>query len=600
MRKFLAISFASLALFVSVASISPAVAHAVTSATDNTGAQTAKTQEANPPTLGVFAGVMTFIMGIFAWLVGVAAITLDNAVYYTVVTMGNYVKNLTAVGVAWRILRDVGNIALIFGFLAIGISIILNTEKLGYGQKMLPTLLIVAVFMNFSLFITEAVIDAGNFVATEVYTQINGGNPAGKANFDLTTAGSTGIAGKLMNQLGLATIYSAAIKNGSLYQASNTSTIAFMSIILFIITAFVMFSLAFILIARFVTLIFLIILAPVGIVGFAVPQLASLGKQWRDKLVEQTITAPVLMLLLYVALLVITDKFFLGFGTIATGDWTGYVANGGVTDFTGFAGTILSFLVAMGLMLAVVISAKKLGAAGADLATKGAGKLTFGAVAFAGRRTIGRTSNYLARKVRSSGFGRSETGRLLAGGLDRGAKASFDIRGTKALGSLPYGGVDAGAAQKGGYAATEKASIKAREDYAKTLRLTKDEERKQEEVKKEKEEADEALKAAKAADDENSTTLTKAIREHAQGRVNEIKGREDEIKKTNKTAPQKGYAEKLESGVLGKLYKNSQAAKNIKKGPDKALEAMKKAFKQVSDDESKGEKKEEKTEEKKA
>ena len=97
-----------------------------------------------------YNGIMIKIMSLFAWLLGVAAITLDNAVYYTVVTMGRFVQSLSAVGVTWRILRDIGNIMLIFGFLAIGISIILNTEKLGYGKKMLPMLLIAAVFLNFS------------------------------------------------------------------------------------------------------------------------------------------------------------------------------------------------------------------------------------------------------------------------------------------------------------------------------------------------------------------------------------------------------------------------------------------------------------------
>ena len=71
---------------------------------------------------------MQLIMNLFAWLLGVAAITLDNAVYYTVVTMGNYVNNLSAVGIVWQVLRDIGNIVLIFGFLAIGITTILNVN----------------------------------------------------------------------------------------------------------------------------------------------------------------------------------------------------------------------------------------------------------------------------------------------------------------------------------------------------------------------------------------------------------------------------------------------------------------------------------------
>jgi len=114
-------------------------------------------------------------MGLFAWLVGVAALALDYAMYYTVVVMGSYVKGLSGVGIAWQVLRDIGNIFLIFGFLAVGISIILESERYGFGKKMIPMLLVGAVFLNFSLFISEAVIDIGNLFATQIYSQINGG-----------------------------------------------------------------------------------------------------------------------------------------------------------------------------------------------------------------------------------------------------------------------------------------------------------------------------------------------------------------------------------------------------------------------------------------
>jgi len=61
-------------------------------------------------------------MKLFAWLLGAAAITLDNAMYYTVVHMGSYINGLSAVGVAWRILRDIGNIILIFGFIILALK----------------------------------------------------------------------------------------------------------------------------------------------------------------------------------------------------------------------------------------------------------------------------------------------------------------------------------------------------------------------------------------------------------------------------------------------------------------------------------------------
>ena len=104
------------------------------------------------------------IMGLFAWLLGVASLTLNYAVYYTVITMGTYVHNLTAVGVTWRILRDISNICLIFGFLGIGISTILGSPQYGFSTSLLPKLLLAAVFLNFSLFASEAVIDVGNFI----------------------------------------------------------------------------------------------------------------------------------------------------------------------------------------------------------------------------------------------------------------------------------------------------------------------------------------------------------------------------------------------------------------------------------------------------
>ena len=122
-----------------------------------------------------YSEIMIQIMRLFAWLVGVAMLTLNYAVFFTVITMGEYVKNLSAVGLTWSILRDIGNIMLIFGFLMAGIMTILNVDWYGFGKKMLPMLLVAAVFLNFSLFISEAIVDTGNLFATQFYTQINGG-----------------------------------------------------------------------------------------------------------------------------------------------------------------------------------------------------------------------------------------------------------------------------------------------------------------------------------------------------------------------------------------------------------------------------------------
>ncbi|MBU6214259.1 hypothetical protein KGM48_00195 [Patescibacteria group bacterium] len=429
------------------------------------------------------AKVITWITQLFAWMVGVAAITLDNAVYYTVVTMGDYVRNLAAIGITWRILRDIGNILFIFGFLAVGIATILNTDWYGI-RKMLPMLLVGAIFINFSLFFSEAIIDAGNLFATQFYTQINGGTPAGAKNFDLDSIKNEGIASKLMNQLGLQGIYASAITNGVVLSNSSSILIGFMSIILFLTTAFVMFSLAFILIARFVALIFLIIVAPVGFAGLAIPGFAARAKQWWALLFEQTVTAPILMLMLYIALAVITDAKFIALNGNSEPDWTGFItSSNGSTDFAGFAGIILSFLVAMGLLLLVIVYSKRWSAFGGDWATKTAGKLTFGLTGWGMRNSVGRLSQGLSRRVGRVPF----VGKPLQGALGRGAKASFDFRGIETLKSIPLvSGVNLGAANKGGFREMEKKKIKEHEEFAESLQQTGKEKKQQKEAERRK------------------------------------------------------------------------------------------------------------------
>ena len=507
MRNFLTKSFVALALVVGAAAVVP-TAHAQTqdqinaanelgtaaqqaaagqgtaaqqaaaalpsSVYDPAAAGTSVPMPENPVSDSAYSSIMVWIMSLFAWLVGVAAITLDNAVYYTVVTMGNYVNHLSAIGVTWRILRDIGNILLIFGFLAVGITTILNVNWYGGGTKMLPMMLVAAIFLNFSLFISEALVDTGNLFATQFYQQINGGNPAGAKNFDLTSVSNEGISNKIMQQVGLQGIYGNGQVKTEIFKAGNTWTIGFMAIILFIITAFVMFSLAFILIARFVALVFLLVVAPIGFAGLAVPGFAKRANQWWTTLFEQIITAPILLLMLYIALAVITDASFLtGFcipaagstNTACTPDWTGFATN----NLTGFASMILSFLVAMGLLIAVVIYAKRWSAFGGDWASRMGAKLSFGLTAAGMRSTVGWASQGASQLVRRR-MGGTKTGRVLAGALDRGATASFDLRGTGALKTIPFGSsIDAGAAQKGGYRARREAVIKGHQEYIKTV-----------------------------------------------------------------------------------------------------------------------------------
>src|SRR3989344_9253375 len=265
------------------------------------------TAEYKPDALDRTVGwLMNKIASLFAWLLGIAAITLDYVVFYTVVKMGDFVKSVANIGIVWRIFRDLGNILLIFGFLISGIAVIVNSSFYGFGSKTLPKLLVAAVFLNFSFFISGAIVDVGNLFATQIYTQINGGKaPTAALMKDgfLTSVSDEGISNRIMSVLGLAGIYEAGASDklttvdtkgkitGGVLNGSGPWYIGFMAILLFITASFVFFSLAFILVARFVALIFLIIVAPLGFAGLAIPQLSGLAKQWWSYLIEQTLTA---------------------------------------------------------------------------------------------------------------------------------------------------------------------------------------------------------------------------------------------------------------------------------------------------------------------
>ena len=139
--------------------------------------------------------------------------------------------------------------------------------------------------------------------------------------------------------------------------------------------------------------------------------------------------------MLYIALAVITDAQFLtGFDTGASGpSWLGFIDNGNIA---GFAGMLLSFIVAMGLLLAVVVYAKKLSAFGASGAIKLAGKATFGATAF-GASALVNTGALGVRKALQRYAPNSRTARVASNYLLRPLeKARMDVR------SLP--GISAG------------------------------------------------------------------------------------------------------------------------------------------------------------
>ncbi|MEK7531255.1 MAG: hypothetical protein AAB573_05320 [Patescibacteria group bacterium] len=258
------------------------------------------------------------------FMVGIAAFMLDVSVYFMVVKMGHFLAENTGgqgLRAAWELIRDLGNIAIIAGFIAVAFTTILGIGQFA-ANKYLSKLIIAALLINFSYFITGAVIDASNFVAASVYSsnimtsscleqsetftaigprfgQALGINPAAE------TAALCSISESFMAMMRIDTwdgIESLVSQGES--SAANENTyfklfvLSFMAAIFLFTAAWAFFIAAFLLIGRFVTLIILVVLSPLGVIGGQVPFLGDVGTQWWKQLWSQALLAPAFMILI--------------------------------------------------------------------------------------------------------------------------------------------------------------------------------------------------------------------------------------------------------------------------------------------------------------
>lgn len=428
----------------------------------------------------IISGLGFFILTLVGFLLGVVGVLLNWVVVKTVFQFSQLIGNSAGLITAWGILRDIGNLLLLFGFVLMGIGTILDTNKLP-DKKAIPKLIIFAILLNFSIFAAEAVIDTSNVLTTVLYTQANT-NPC----FDDACNINNGIAGHIMQATGLSGIYAlegAKDINGA---SGNAKVIVILGLSLFgLIGIVVLLATAIMLAFRAIVLTGLIIVSPIGFAGMALPKpFSSMATKWWNALIHQAFFAPILFLLIFVDL-----KVTEGFSSASNNNNLASALTGATG--TSNMGIIMVFMLISGGLIAALMAAKSFGAMGADFAISTAGKVTgratFGTGALVMRQTVGNASNFAARKLNESTWARSSRlGRIAIGTAQAGANASFDVRGSKAfggaVGAVGKGtkikldlGKPQGAAAKG-IAGIEKRDIDARVKYGQGLKMSEEEE----------------------------------------------------------------------------------------------------------------------------
>jgi len=404
----------------------------------------------------VFAGVLsldsikmaigTTLIFLASQVLRISGILFNYIMNYTV-NFSQLVEETAVVSIGWEILRNLSNMVFIFIILAISIATILGIQSYG-AKRLLTKVILVALLINFSLFTTKIIIDAANIFTVNFYnaTIKNAGVEPGSVD-----EWDRGITAIFAGALNLHTIYKAdELKGDNKYggvalETTNILIVSLMGSVLLIITAFVFFAASVLLTVRLITLMFLMILSPLAFLGMILPATSGYSKEWWDNLFKQAFFAPIFMMFIYIVASAISSPAFktaIGNPAKATGTGFANVASGG-----GQILILFNFILIIGLMLASLISASKMGASGAGGMMKmgkdlnkwgqgkikaGAGAATFGVGGRLSRATIGRgfnkmaESNWMQNRAAQGGAGSRLALKTLRGVGD----SSFDVRNT--------------------------------------------------------------------------------------------------------------------------------------------------------------------------
>lgn len=330
---------------------------------------------------GCLAQLSFKVLQLASWVLWVAAVFFNATINYTL-NIASFIKDIPIVDLGWTVFRDVTNLLFIFIILYIAINTIIGNE--GYGiKKLLGKVIIGAMLINFSLFFTQAMIDASNIFALQFYHKITQdakktnaatGSSANNSDYD------SGISAAFVNAMGLQQVFQtgkgtatgvvgeATSENTDQTKlglnASNLIIVGLGGTVLVLITAFVFFAGAIMLLARTVVLVFLMILSPIAFMGNILPALGKYTGEWWKKLTDNLLFAPIYMMLLYLVINMVTGDNFKKVGG-GKGNFADLFAGGNNWD-----GTLMTFVILIMLMVGCLLIASKLGVIGGKWAEK--------------------------------------------------------------------------------------------------------------------------------------------------------------------------------------------------------------------------------------
>jgi len=330
----------------------------------------------------------------------------------------SFYKQSGIIEAGWEILRDFTNILFIFSLLMIAFKMVLGQDDSNNKSNLIKTI-ILALVINFSLFISYAIIDGSNILAHVFYNRIDADVTNFEQNLDsdgiqndgdvddgginlaswfseagVTKSPSLAIAAQINPQR----IINTADVNNFLTAFIIVTGMAIMNILLI----YLFFSVTLIFLGRILGLLLLVILSPIAFASLAIPMLRKqkyVGwDSWFSEILKLSLTAPIFLFFLWLTVSFVSNK-----GVLATLAKSGPETSWLISIINTY---ILLFLIGGILYLAKKITTDMAGSLG-NLAGKTVGAAVGGTIA-AGALVA--TGGLAAGGLVTSGVGRTMTG----------------------------------------------------------------------------------------------------------------------------------------------------------------------------------------------
>ncbi len=256
-----------------------------------------------------------YILPLAAGIMYLCGLIMDIAIQFSINTA--YIFSLSpAINLGWVIIRDIANIFFIFILIWISLGTIINGTRFG-TMNMLKNVIIAAILINFSLFITKAVVDVSNIFGNWLYQGVQ--NTLVSNSSDRSSPVS--LSGLIATRLGIIGFWSATTNanaaNAQDYVEQVTDgTKGFIGVMLRLIivctTSYIFLYCAILFISRSITILFLLVFSPLGFMGGVLPQLKKHAGDWKEELLSAAVFPLATLLMLYIALQFINSLGNLG------------------------------------------------------------------------------------------------------------------------------------------------------------------------------------------------------------------------------------------------------------------------------------------------